>query len=108
MKKYCTANVLMQTASHPGPFPQIHVVARIAAGNRNHDGFPKGSCRLSELNNAAITKAIASEYRNGAFRFRNVACHVVTKISKKHYTRLNSSSDSFARCCAEKEIARSP
>src|SRR3954451_3166260 len=90
-KKYCTAMVLMKTASQPGPFPQIHVAARIAVGKRNQEGLLKGSCKPRDPSNAARTKRTARKYRRGAFISRNIG-ELLTAITSKKPTHHNKSS----------------
>src|SRR6185503_12853383 len=80
-KKYCTANVLRQTETQPGPFPQIQVAARTPVGKRNQEGLLKGSCKPSDASSATRTKRIARLYRSGAVIFRNVACELLTLIT---------------------------
>jgi hypothetical protein len=60
MKKYKTASVLKPTATQPGPLPPNHVLAITATGKKNQKGFPNGTCRTSDKNNAVDTRAIAN------------------------------------------------
>src|SRR4051794_25784936 len=91
-KKYCTAMVLMKTASQPGPFPQIHVAARIAVGKRNQEGLLKGSCKPRDPSKAAKAKRAGRQYRSGAFRSRNITRELLTAITSKRRTHHDKSS----------------
>jgi hypothetical protein len=83
IKKYCTTSVLMQTANQPGPVPKSHVVAKIAAGKRNHEGFPNGFCKATERRSAATTKTIAKKYRRAAVRYRKFDCAITNRPGKR-------------------------
>jgi hypothetical protein len=55
--------MLMAAVSHPGDFPQNHVLAITAPGKKSQNGFPNEISNTSESQSATAGKRIAMPYQ---------------------------------------------